>query len=147
MNDECLTYSIPHAGKLLGYSRNTAYDAAKRGELPTIRLGRKIRVPKAALQRLLDGAASASRQPGWGNGHERVLTRSRGSTGRNWPGRPAGSRRDAAERSAPPSRSPDDARRQLRKENRRQSGYWKPAAGATLSGPVACIAIRVIKHV
>ena len=66
MNDERLTYSIPHAGKLLGYSRNTAYDAAKRGELPTIRLGRKIRVPKAALQRLLDGAASSVTPAGLG---------------------------------------------------------------------------------
>ena len=56
VDHECLTYSIPQAGRLLGYSRNTAYEAAKRGELPTIRLGRKIRVPKAALQRLLDSA-------------------------------------------------------------------------------------------
>jgi excisionase family DNA binding protein len=56
VGQECLTYSIPQAGKLLGYSRNTAYEAAKRGQLPTIRLGRKIRVPKAALQRLLDSA-------------------------------------------------------------------------------------------
>src|ERR1700730_591561 len=55
MNDECLTYSIPEAGKLLGYSRNTAYEAASRGQLPTIRLGRKIRIPKVALQRLLEG--------------------------------------------------------------------------------------------
>jgi excisionase family DNA binding protein len=55
MNNDCLAYSIPQAGKLLGYSRNTAYDAARRGELPTIRLGHKIRVPKAALERLLDG--------------------------------------------------------------------------------------------
>ena len=58
MNDECLTYSVPYAGKLLGLSRNTAYEAARRGEIPTIRLGRKIRVPKAALQRLLDGVTS-----------------------------------------------------------------------------------------
>jgi excisionase family DNA binding protein len=56
MNNECLTYSVPEAGRLLGYSRNTAYEAASRGQLPTIRLGRKIRVPKVALQRLLDGA-------------------------------------------------------------------------------------------
>jgi excisionase family DNA binding protein len=56
MNYDCVTYSIPQAGKLLGLSRNTAYEAARRGELPTIRFGRKILVPKAALQRLLDGA-------------------------------------------------------------------------------------------
>lgn len=54
---ECLTVSVEEAGRILGYSRNTAYDAAKSGELPTIRLGgRKIRVPRVALQRLLDGA-------------------------------------------------------------------------------------------
>ena len=58
MDHECLTYSVPEAGKLLGYSRNTSYEAAKRGELPTIRLGRKIRVPKMALHRLLDSAGA-----------------------------------------------------------------------------------------
>jgi excisionase family DNA binding protein len=57
MNAECLTVSVEEAGRILGYSRNTAYEAVRRGELPSIRLGRKIRVPRAALQRLLDGAA------------------------------------------------------------------------------------------
>lgn len=59
MNPECLTVSVEEAGRILGYSRNTAYEAAKRGELPIIRLGRKIRVPKAALQRMLDRADQA----------------------------------------------------------------------------------------
>jgi excisionase family DNA binding protein len=60
MSPECLTLSVEEAGRLLGYSRNTAYEAAKRGELPTIRLGRKIRVPRVALQRLLDSAVPHS---------------------------------------------------------------------------------------
>jgi excisionase family DNA binding protein len=60
MNIECQTVSVEEAGRILGYSRNTAYEAATRGELPTIRLGRKIRVPKVALQRLLDGATQKS---------------------------------------------------------------------------------------
>jgi excisionase family DNA binding protein len=60
MDTECLTISVEEAGRLLGYSRNTAYEAARRGELPTIRLGHKIRVPRVALQRLLDGAAPKS---------------------------------------------------------------------------------------
>lgn len=60
MNIECQTVSVEEAGRILGYSRNTAYETAKRGELPTIRLGRKIRVPRVALQRLLDGAAPKS---------------------------------------------------------------------------------------
>ena len=59
MNIECQTYSVEEAGRILGYSRNTAYEAARRGELPTIRLGRKIRVPKVALQRLLETAPTS----------------------------------------------------------------------------------------
>jgi len=43
----------PDAGKAYGLSRNGAYDAAKRGEIPTIRLGRKLVVPTAALRRHL----------------------------------------------------------------------------------------------
>jgi excisionase family DNA binding protein len=58
MNLECLTVSVPEAGRLLGYSRNTAYEAVERGELPVIKLGRKMRVPRAAIERLLSGAAS-----------------------------------------------------------------------------------------
>ena len=60
MNIECQTVSVEEAGHILGYSRNTAYEAARRGELPTIRLGRKIRVPKVALQRLLETAVPTS---------------------------------------------------------------------------------------
>jgi excisionase family DNA binding protein len=56
MSAECLTISVDEAARILGYSRNTAYEAVKRGQLPVIRLGRKIRVPKVALQRLLDDA-------------------------------------------------------------------------------------------
>jgi excisionase family DNA binding protein len=60
MTIECLTVSVEEAGRILGCSRNSAYEAARRGELPTIRLGRKIRVPKAALQRLLENAAGGA---------------------------------------------------------------------------------------
>lgn len=53
MSTQCRTISIEAAGKILGYSRNTAYEAAKSGQLETIRLGRKIRVPRAALEKML----------------------------------------------------------------------------------------------
>lgn len=56
MNSECRTVSVEEAGRILGYSRNTAYEAVQRGELPVIRLGRKLRVPKVALDRMLDSA-------------------------------------------------------------------------------------------
>lgn len=55
---ECKTMSVPDAGRIyFGLSRNSAYEAATRGDIPTIRIGRKIRVPVAALERMLDRAA------------------------------------------------------------------------------------------
>jgi excisionase family DNA binding protein len=61
----CLTVSVPHAGRLLGYSRNTAYEAIRRGEIPAILIGRKIRVPLAAPERMLSSAEAVwrDRQP------------------------------------------------------------------------------------
>ena len=55
-----LTYSVEEAGQLLGLSRQGAYDAVRRGEIPSIRLGRRLVVPKAALLRIIDGAAPQS---------------------------------------------------------------------------------------
>jgi hypothetical protein len=55
---QCKTVSVPEAGRLYyGLSRNGSYDAAKRGEIPTLRIGRKLRVPIAAMERLIDGVA------------------------------------------------------------------------------------------
>ncbi len=52
---ERLTLTVTEAGQLLGISRNSAYEAARRGEIPTIRVGRRIRVPRSRLDELLDG--------------------------------------------------------------------------------------------
>jgi excisionase family DNA binding protein len=53
-SSECLVMTVPEAGRVLGLGRNAAYEAARRGELPTIRIGRLIRVPKEALKGMLD---------------------------------------------------------------------------------------------
>jgi hypothetical protein len=54
--DAQLTISVPEAGKrYFNLSRNAAYAAAERGEIPTIRIGRLLRVPIRALERMLDG--------------------------------------------------------------------------------------------
>jgi excisionase family DNA binding protein len=50
---ERLVYTVPEAGRLLGLSRNAAYEAAKRGDIPTLRIGRLLLVPKIALHRML----------------------------------------------------------------------------------------------
>jgi excisionase family DNA binding protein len=53
------TISVPEAGaQYFGLSRNGSYDAARRGELPTIRVGRLLRVPVRALERMLDRASA-----------------------------------------------------------------------------------------
>ena len=56
-DSEPLTMSVPEAGRLLGLSRNTAYEAARRREIPVLQFGRKLRVPRVALERLLAGDA------------------------------------------------------------------------------------------
>jgi hypothetical protein len=56
--ENTLTMSVPAAGKkYFGLSRNGAYDAAKRGEIPTIKIGRLLRVPIRALEAMLDRAS------------------------------------------------------------------------------------------
>jgi hypothetical protein len=55
---EPLTLSVPEAGRrYFGLSRNGAYDAAARGDIPTIRIGRLLRVPVRALERMLERAS------------------------------------------------------------------------------------------
>lgn len=56
---ERLTFTITQAAEALGISRSSAYEAVHRGEIPTIRLGRRLLVPKAALERLLEGAGES----------------------------------------------------------------------------------------
>jgi excisionase family DNA binding protein len=52
------TATIVEAAKRLGIGRNQAYEAAHRGEIPTIRIGRRWLVPIAALDALLQGGAT-----------------------------------------------------------------------------------------
>jgi excisionase family DNA binding protein len=48
-----LTLTVEETGRLLGISRGAAYRAAACGQLPTIRLGRRLLVPTARLHDLL----------------------------------------------------------------------------------------------
>jgi excisionase family DNA binding protein len=57
---EKLVYSVPEAGALLGLARNASYDAAARGEIPTIRIGKLLKVPKVAFEQMLARAGTQS---------------------------------------------------------------------------------------
>jgi hypothetical protein len=53
------TLSVPEAGRrYFGLSRNAAYDAAQRGDIPTIRVGKLLRVPVRAMEQMLDRAVT-----------------------------------------------------------------------------------------
>jgi excisionase family DNA binding protein len=53
-----LTIDIPEAARRLGIGKNQGYSAAQRGEIPTVRIGKRVVVPVAALERLLEGSSS-----------------------------------------------------------------------------------------
>ncbi|RLC60875.1 MAG: DNA-binding protein [Chloroflexi bacterium] len=52
---ERLTLTIEEAAHLLGIGRGLAYEMARCGKLPIIRFGRRLLVPKAALEKILNG--------------------------------------------------------------------------------------------
>ena len=52
---ERLTYDVKTAAKLLGLSKNSAYQACLKGEIPHLKIGKRILIPKAQLERLLAG--------------------------------------------------------------------------------------------
>ena len=54
-----LTMTVEEAATALGISRATAYEAVSRGEIPAIRIGRRILIPKVALAKLLDSDSQA----------------------------------------------------------------------------------------
>jgi hypothetical protein len=49
------TVSVEEAGRILGLGRTAAYAAARRGDIPTIAIGRRLIVPIDRLERMLSG--------------------------------------------------------------------------------------------
>ncbi len=48
------TLTVDETASALGISRNAAYEGVRRGEIPSIRVGRRLLVPRAALERMLE---------------------------------------------------------------------------------------------
>ena len=48
-----ITLTVEEAAEALGLSRCSAYQAVKSGEIPSVRIGRRLLVPRAALERKL----------------------------------------------------------------------------------------------
>ena len=52
------TVTVIEAAKILGIGRSAAYEGARTGQIPTIRIGKRILVPVAALERMLAQASN-----------------------------------------------------------------------------------------
>jgi excisionase family DNA binding protein len=50
------TLTVEQAAAALGIGRSLAYEAVRRGEIPTLRIGKRLLVPRAALEQLLVGS-------------------------------------------------------------------------------------------
>jgi excisionase family DNA binding protein len=67
-----LVMSVVEAARLLGISKTLAYDLVARQELPSLRLGGRVRVPRRAIERLTESRTKPSpdvpRSPRKGSG-------------------------------------------------------------------------------
>lgn len=51
---EKLTLSVEEAGKLLGVSRQIAYQLSRQAGFPTLHIGRRVLVPRKQLEEWMD---------------------------------------------------------------------------------------------
>ena len=58
MSSEKIILSVTETAYLLGLSRNATYQGVQSGAIPSIRVGKRILVPKAALDRMLEGGGT-----------------------------------------------------------------------------------------
>ena len=52
------TLSVEETAEVLGIGRNSAYEGVRTGQIPSIRIGKRILVPRIALERILENAGS-----------------------------------------------------------------------------------------
>ncbi len=59
-----IAYTVVEAAKLLGIGRSQAYQAVRRGQIPALKIGHRILVPVAALERLLEATPGTQTEAG-----------------------------------------------------------------------------------
>ena len=63
MGSEKETLTVEETAKVLGIGRSLAYRMAQDGEIPTLRLGRRILIPRQAITELLGAQTAESKEP------------------------------------------------------------------------------------
>ena len=56
---ERLTYKVIEAAQLLGLSKNSVYQACLKGEIPHLKIGKRILIPRVQLDRMLNEVGKA----------------------------------------------------------------------------------------
>jgi excisionase family DNA binding protein len=51
-----LVLTVSEVAQMLGLSRNSAYQGVMKGEIPSVRVGKRILVPRIALEKMLESA-------------------------------------------------------------------------------------------
>jgi excisionase family DNA binding protein len=59
-----LTFTVDETRRKLGLSRGLIYQAIHQGQIPSIRIGRRILIPRAALEKLLANPGTLNIPPG-----------------------------------------------------------------------------------
>ena len=52
--DKRLCITVPEAAGMLGISRNFAYELVKQGKLPVVKFGKRLLIPRIALEKMLE---------------------------------------------------------------------------------------------
>ena len=58
-NDTRRTRTVPEAAQILGIGRNQMYEACRTGQITTVRIGHRILIPIAVLERMLSETEAA----------------------------------------------------------------------------------------
>lgn len=58
MSEDRVVFTVAEAAELLGISKGTAYEYVRTGQLPAVRLGRRLVIPKHRFDELLNGEAA-----------------------------------------------------------------------------------------
>lgn len=54
--DKRLCITVPEVASMLGISRNFAYDLVKQKQLPVIKFGKRLLIPRIALEKMLENS-------------------------------------------------------------------------------------------
>jgi excisionase family DNA binding protein len=57
--NEPLTYTVPEVARMLGIGINQTYEAVRRREIPSIRIGRRLLVPRQRFLEHINGSGAS----------------------------------------------------------------------------------------